>query len=319
MSQERAIRRVAIVGTGTIGASWATHYLVRGLDVIATDPAPGAASALRGYVESAWADASVLGLEPDASPARLSFVSDLRGALAEADFVQESAPEHLDLKQQLFADMDAATPPEVIIASSSSGLVMTEIQAACRHPERTLVGHPMNPPHLMPLVEVVGGAATSSLAIATALSFYASIGKRPVHLRKELPGHAVNRIQSALYREVVYLIEQGVVSVADADDLVSWGPGLRWGVMGPSLLWHLAGGNRGIQSFAQHLMDPLFASWPGLGNPELTDELRQRIIDGVLGEVGGQSIEELTTRRDAMLLALQIIRTKDARPLQCEL
>jgi carnitine 3-dehydrogenase len=311
MYSHKPVRRVAIVGTGVIGASWATHYLARGFDVVATDPAPGAETELRAYVEEAWDGAAALALAPGASLGRLSFVADMQRALVDADFVQENAPERPELKIKLFADIDRATPRDAIIASSSSGITMSEIQADCPHPERTVIGHPFNPPHLIPLVEVVGGTKTAPETIRDAMSFYASIGKRPIHLKKELPGHVANRIQSALYREVVYLIEQDVLDVADADDAVSWGPGLRWGVMGPNLLWHLGGGEGGIQHFMEHLMGPMATTmWPALGSPELTPELEQKIIDGVLEEAGGHSIDELAAQRDAMLLGLQAVRAK---------
>jgi carnitine 3-dehydrogenase len=310
MNSQKSVRRVAIVGTGTIGASWATHYLARGFDVVATDPAPGAETALRSYVDAAWDGAATLGLSPGGSPDRLEFTADLREAVADADFVQENAPERPELKVKLFADMDDAAPVEAIIASSTSGITMSEMQVECRHPERTVIGHPFNPPHLIPLVEVVGGTKTAPETVQAAMSFYASIGKRPIRLKKELPGHVANRIQSALYREVVYLIQQDVLDVADADDAVSWGPGLRWGVMGPSLLWHLGGGEGGIQHFMDHLMDRMADGWPGLGNPELTPELKRKIVDGVLEEADGHSIDELTAQRDAMLLGLQAVRAK---------
>lgn len=312
MNPRRSVRRVAIVGAGTIGASWATHYLARGLEVIATDPAPGAREALDAYVESAWEGATALARRVDASRSHLTFTADLREAVAAADFVQENAPERLDIKAELFAEIDRAAACDVIVASSSSGLLMTEIQQWCAHPERMVIGHPMNPPHLMPLVEVVAGSSTSRDTVQAAVSFYRSVGKRPIHLHKEIAGHAVNRLQSALYRELVYLIDAGVIDPADADDVVSWGPGLRWGVMGPNLLWHLGGGQGGIQAFAEHLMDPLASSWRELGDPQLTDALKQTIIEAVLKETAGQSIDELAARRDAMLVRLQAIRTEDA-------
>jgi carnitine 3-dehydrogenase len=308
MNTQKPVRHIAIVGTGTIGASWATHYLARGFDVTATDPAPGAEAALRSYVEGAWAGATTLGLAPGASLDRLKFTSDLGSALADADFVQENAPERPELKVKLFADIDEATPPESIIASSSSGITMSVMQAECRRPERTVIGHPFNPPHIIPLVEVVGGSKTDPQTIQDAMVFYAAIGKKPIHLKKELPGHVANRLQSALYREVVYLISQGVLDVADADDAVSWGPGLRWGVMGPNLLWHLGGGQGGIQHFMDHLMPRMAAGWPGLGNPALTPELAHQIVKGVIEEADGQSIEELEAQRDEMLFGLLAVR-----------
>jgi len=308
MSGQKPVRRVAIVGAGTIGASWATHYLARGFDVVATDPVAGAETALRAYVNGAWGAMTGLGLSDGASPDRLEFTADLREALADAEFVQENAPERPELKVELFADIDEATPSDTIIASSSSGITMSDIQARCRHPERTVIGHPLNPPHIIPLVEVVGGAATTPQTIERTISFYASAGKRPIHVKKELAGHVVNRIQSALYREVLYLIQEDVLGVADADDAVSWGPGLRWGVMGPNLLWHLGGGRGGIEQFMANLMDPMAAAWSTLGDPELSPELKQKVVDGVRKQVDGVSIDELATRRDAMLLALQAMR-----------
>lgn len=313
MSTQSTVRRVGIVGTGTIGASWATYYLARGFDVTATDPAPNAESALRTFVDGAWDAATTLGHSPGASPDRLTFEADMRQAVADADFVQENAPERPDLKVKLFADIDDATPSDAIIASSSSGITMSEIQAGCRHPERTVIGHPFNPPHVIPLVEVVGGTRTAPETIAAAMSFYASIGKKPIHLKKELPGHVANRIQSALYREVVYLIDQGVLDVADSDDAVSWGPGLRWGVMGPNLLWHLGGGEGGIQHFMDTLMPRMAAAWPALGVPELTPELKDKIVTGVLKEAGDQPIDALAAQRDAMLFGLLAVRAKEGR------
>jgi carnitine 3-dehydrogenase len=312
MSFNESVSRIAIVGTGTIGASWAAQYLARGFDVVATDPAPGAEEKLRSYVDAAWDALTTLGLSPGASRDRLRFTADMHEALADADYVQENAPERPEFKVKLFAEIDDATPAEAIIASSSSGITMSVIQAECKRPERTVIGHPFNPPHVIPLVEVVGGAKTSPDTIQDAMSFYASIGKRPIHLKKELPGHVANRLQAALYREVAYLIGEGVLDVADSDDAVSWGPGLRWGVMGPNLLWHLGGGEGGIDHFMDTLMEPLVAMWKSLGNPEMTPELKRTIADGVLEEADGRSVDELAADRDAMLLALQAVRAEYA-------
>ena len=286
MSFNKPIRRIAIVGTGVIGASWAAHYLARAFDVVATDPATNAEENLRKYVDEAWKQATSLGLTPGASRNRLSFTSKMQEALANADFVQENAPERPDFKIKLFAEMDAATPVDSIIASSSSGITPSVMQTNCKHPERVLIGHPFNPPHIIPLVEVVGGTKTAPEAIQRAIEFYASIGKKPILLNKELPGHVANRLQAALYREVMYLIQQGVLSVADADDAVSFGPGLRWGVMGPSLQFHLGGGSGGIKHFMDQLMDPMAALIKTLGTPDVTTELKKTIADGVLREAG---------------------------------
>ena len=309
MPFDKPIRRIAIVGTGVIGASWAAQYLARGFDVIATDPAPDAEINLRKYVDEAWGQLEAIGLPPVASRDRLTFTPDMNKALAGADFVQENAPERPEFKIKLFADMDTAAPADSLIASSSSGITPSVMQSKCKHPERVLVGHPFNPPHIIPLVEVVGGAKTAPEAIRQAMAFYAAIGKKPIRLHKELIGHVGNRLQAALYREVAYLISQGVLSVADADDAVSWGPGLRWGVMGPSLQWHLGGGPGGIKHFMEHLMDPLGGMWKTLGNPEVTPELKRTITDGVLQEAGNRSVEQLAQEENELLVALLRLRT----------
>jgi carnitine 3-dehydrogenase len=318
VSLERPISRITIVGTGVIGASWAALYLARGFNVIATDPAPNAEGNLRKYIDDAWEMLTVLGLTPGASRDRLSFTANLRDALAKADFVQENAPERPEFKVKLFSDIDAATPPDSIIASSSSGITPSVMQSQCRHAERVLVGHPFNPPHIVPLVEVVGGANTSPAAIQRAMAFYASIGKKPVLLRKELPGHVGNRLQTALYREVMYLIQQGVLGVTDADDVVSYGPGLRWGVMGPSLQWHVGGGAGGIKHFMEHLMEPMAAGFNSLGNPEVTPELKRAIVEGVLLEAEGHSVEQLAQQENELLVGLIRLRAQRGRALEAE-
>ena len=310
MSFNKPIHRIAIVGTGVIGASWSAYYLARGFDVVATDPAPNAEANLHKYVDEAWEQLEAIGLSPGASRDRLSFTTDMKAALSEADLVQENGPERPDFKIKLFADMDDATPPDSIIASSSSGITMSVMQSGCKRPERCVIGHPFNPPHIIPLVEVVGGAKTSPAAIQQAMAFYAAIGKKPILLHKELPGHVGNRLQAALYREVMHLIQQGVLSVADADDAVSWGPGLRWGVMGPSLQWHLGGGTGGIEHFMEHLMDPLAGMIKTLGTPEITPDLKRTIVEGVLQEAGRRSVEQLAHEEDELLVGLLRLRSQ---------
>jgi 3-hydroxyacyl-CoA dehydrogenase len=312
MNYDKPIRRIAIVGTGVIGASWAAQYLARGLDVVATDPAPGAEQKLRKYVDEAWGVLTAIGLTPDASRERLSFTTDMKQALSQADLVQENGPERPDFKMKLFADMDDATPPDSLIASSSSGITPSIMQSKCRFPERILVGHPFNPPHIIPLVEVVGGAETSPAALEQAMRFYASIGKKPILLRKEMPGHVANRLQLALYREVLYLIEQDVLSVADADNAVSWGPGLRWGVMGPNLQFHLAGGSGGIQHFLEGVFAGLAPVFKSLGDPSINAELKQKIAQGVLKEAGPRSVEQLAEKENEVLVGLLGLRAQHA-------
>jgi 3-hydroxyacyl-CoA dehydrogenase len=313
MSFDKPIRRIAIVGTGVIGASWAAQYLACGIDVIATDPAPNAEENLRKYVDEAWEQLTAIGLSPGASRNRLSFTTNMKDALSKADLVQENGPERPDFKIKLFADMDEAAPVDSIIASSSSGITPSVMQSQCKHPERVLVGHPFNPPHIIPLVEVVGGTKTSPEAIERAIAFYGSIGKKAIRLHKELPGHVANRLQAALYREIMYLIQNGVLSVADADDAVSYGPGLRWGVMGPSLQWHLGGGPGGIKHFMDHLMDPLAGMMKALGTPDITPELKQTIVDGVLREAGNSSVDQLAEKEDHVLVGLLRLRAEQAK------
>src|SRR2546429_4978079 len=203
MSNNKPIRRVAIIGTGVIGASWAALFLAKGLDVVATDVAPNAEASLKRFVDGAWPALDRLGLTPGASPLRLAFTADLSEAVKGADLVQENGPERIEFKRKLYGQLDELLPADVIIASSSSGLTMSEIQLGCRsHPERCVIGHPFNPPHLVPLVEIVGGAKTSEETIQRAVEFYTALGKRTVRLHKEVPGHIANRLQSALSREV---------------------------------------------------------------------------------------------------------------------
>src|SRR6201996_5785676 len=239
----RPIRQIAIIGTGVIGASWASLFLAKGLDVVATDIAPDAETALRRFVIQAWPALTRLGLTAGASQSRLTFTPDIAAAVRGVDFVQENGPERIDFKKNLYRQLDELLPADVIIASSSSGLTMSEIQSACgAHPERCVIGHPFNPPHLVPLVEIVGGAKTSEATIRRAIEFYDNLGKETVRLRKEVPGHVANRLQAALAREVYHLVAEDVVSAADVDTALCWGPGLRWGIMGNMMLNHLGGG-----------------------------------------------------------------------------
>ena len=311
MSQHKPIRRVAIIGTGVIGASWASLFLAKGLDVVATDVAPGAEAALRHFVSTAWPALQRLGLAPGASQDRLSFTASLADAVKDADLVQENGPEKIDFKKTLYRQLDELLPANVLIASSSSGLTMSEIQSACtNHPERCVLCHPFNPPHLVPLVEIVGGAKTSKDTIERVDEFYTSLGKRTVRVNKEVPGHVANRLQAALAREVYYLVAEGVVSAADVDTALCWGPGLRWAIMGNLMLNHLGGGPGGIEHFFQQFTGPMTAWWKVLGSPELTPEVQKKLIDSVHAEVGSRSIDELESERDEVLLGLLELRSK---------
>src|ERR1700678_2447055 len=299
-----SIRRVAVVGAGTIGASWTAYFLAHGLDVTVSDPAPTTPDLAKRTIETVWPSLVQLGLAPDASPDRVRSVADRVAAVEGAEFVQENGPEKEDVKIVLFARLDAVLPVETIIASSSSGLLISRIQSGCARPERTVIGHPFNPPHLMPLVEVVGGERTSADTVARTMAFYREIGKYPIHIRAEVTGHIANRLQAALWREAIHLVDTGVASVADVDAAVSYGPGLRWALMGPSLTFHLGGGEGGMEHFMAHLGMPMQTWFDALGTPELTLERQQRIIDGVAEASEGRSVADLASERDALLLEL---------------
>src|SRR6516165_9644166 len=311
MTDTKPIHRIAIIGTGVIGASWSALFLAKGLDVTATDVAPNAEAALRRFIDEAWPALKRLGLAPGASPSKLKFTTALADAVKGADLVQENGPERIDFKKKLYGQLDELLPPDVIIASSSSGLTMSEIQSgAASHPERCVIAHPFNPPHLIPLVEIVGGVKTSEATIRRAAEFYTSIGQRTVRLNKEMPGHVANRLQAALGREVYYLVSEGVVSAADVDTALCWGPGLRWGVMGNMMLNHLGGGPGGIEHFFQQFTGPMTAWWKTLGSPVLTPQVQKKLIDSVHAEIGSRTIEELEAERDQVLLGLLELRAK---------
>jgi carnitine 3-dehydrogenase len=304
MEQNKAIRRVAVIGTGVIGASWAAYFLARGLDVSAYDPMPGAEAKLRDAVSGHWPSMQKLGLSEAASLDRLSFSVDLATALAGADFVQENGPEREDLKTELFRNMDALLPADVILASSSSGLLMSRVQGACAHPERVILGHPFNPPHMIPLVEVIGGALTSNESVERTMAFYTAIGKRPIHPLKEVKGHVANRLQAALWREAFHLVDQGVATVADIDTAIAYGPGLRWALMGPFLNLHLSGGEGGIRHVLDHLGPPIESWWADLGAPAITEELKKKICAGVDDALRGRQQSQLAPERDRLLTGL---------------
>ncbi|MGY3578839.1 3-hydroxyacyl-CoA dehydrogenase NAD-binding domain-containing protein [Bradyrhizobium sp. USDA 4504] len=311
MTNAKPIHRIAIIGTGVIGASWASLFLAKGLQVVATDPAPNAEASLRKFVETAWPALKRLGLSAGASQSNLKFTADLAQAVAGVDLVQENGPERIDFKQKLYGQLDELLPPDVIIASSSSGLTMSEIQkGAPTHPERCVIGHPFNPPHLIPLTEIVGGAKTSEATIQRASEFYTSIGQKTVRINKELPGHVANRLQAALGREVYYLVSEGIVSAADVDTALSWGPGLRWGIMGNMMLNHLGGGPGGIEHFFHQFTGPMSAWWKTLGSPVLSPEVQKKLIDSVHAEVGSRSVQELEHARDEILLGLIELRKR---------
>lgn len=299
------VRRIALIGGGTIGASWAAWFLARGYEVSLFEPTEEGEARSRSILEAAWPTMESLGLAAGASLERLSFRRDLPAALEAADFVQESAPERLEIKLPLLESLDAALPPDRVIASSTSGFMPSELQvAAKRHPERLLVGHPFNPPHLVPLVEVVGGPGAAPEAVDWALAFYGHVGKTAIRVEKEVTGHIANRLQTALFREALHLVDEGVASVADIDRAIATGPGLRWAIMGPIMTFNLGGGPGGMRHFFEQFA-PVTRSWfRQLGAPELDEALQAKVIEGVEVEMAGRSMEELVAWRDETFLKL---------------
>ncbi len=309
------VERAAVVATGVIGAGWATVFLARGLDVTATDPAPGAEDALRRTVEAQWPVMEALGLAPGASPDRLRFAASAEEAVADAQFVQENGPERLDLKRDLFQRLDEAAPAGAVLATSSSTITASEIQDACaRHPGRVVLGHPFNPSHLVPLVEVAGGRETSAAAVERAMAFYRALGKHPIHLKREVRGHVANRLQAALWQEAFHLVATGVAGVEEVDAAIAHGPGLRWALLGPFLNLHLSGGPGGIgELFGKPLWQATEAMWRDLGSVSVDAELGRRVAEGVAEEVAAQGGREaVARRRDEAMLALLRLKAEGA-------
>lgn len=298
------IRKISIVSTGVIGAGWAVHFLAQGFDVVATDPAEGAADRLHEFVESHWKTVERLGLAEGASPERLKFVPEVAEAVSDADFIQENGPEKLDIKHALIAQIEAAAPKGTIIASSSSGLSASDIQEGAKHPERIILGHPFNPPYLIPLVEVGGGALTSADVVDAAIAFYSAVGKKPIRINKEMKGHIANRLQVALWREAISLVEMGAASVADIDTAIAHGPGLRWSLLGPFLNLHASGGAGGVKHVLEHL-GPAQREWArDLGAYPETDDYIAPIAAGVDAELAGVDFTKALEERDALLVDL---------------
>jgi carnitine 3-dehydrogenase len=298
------IRTIGLIGTGVIGAGWAARCLAHGLDVVAWDPGADAESILRGKVANAWPALSRLGLADGASMERLRFVATCEDAARDADFIQESAPEVEDLKRSLLARVDGAARPDVLIASSSSGLLPTIFQKDCAHPGRVLVGHPFNPVYLLPLVEVLGGDATKPAALDAATAFYKTIGMRPLRVRTEIPGYISDRLQEALWREILHMVAEGVATTDELDDAIRFGPGLRWSFMGTCMIFHMAGGDAGMRHMLKQFGPALKLPWTKLEAPELTDSLIDRMVEGTLAQASGRSVAELERYRDDALISV---------------
>lgn len=298
------IKKVAIVGTGVIGAGWAARFLHMGIDVVATDPGPGAEEKLREIIANAEPALAKLTLVPLGRKGNLTFTADLAAAVADADFIQECAPEREDLKRKLLADVSRAAKPGTPIASSSSGLLPTAIQADCVNPERVFIGHPFNPVYLLPLVELVAGEKTAPETITRAAEFYTSIGMHALPVRKEIEGYLSDRLQEALWREVLHLVNDGVATTDELDRAIIYGPGLRWALMGTNLTFHLAGGEAGMRHMLEQFGPALKLPWTKLVAPELTDHLIDAMVEGTEAQAGDKSVRELERLRDDCLVGI---------------
>lgn len=298
------IKTVGIVGAGVIGAGWAARALARGYDVIASDPGPDAAEILKGKIANAWPALVNIGWAKTPTPPDIRFTTDLAELARESDFIQESAPERIDLKQKVHRELSASARPDVIIGSSSSGLLPSEIQDGCTNPERILIGHPFNPVYLLPLCELVAGKRTSEDAIARADEFYKSLGMHTLRVRKEVDAYLADRLQEAIWRECLHLIDEGVATTGDLDDAIVYGPGIRWAFQGIFHTYTLAGGDNGMRHFMEQFGPALKLPWTKLEAPELTDTLIDRIVEGCDERRAGRSISELEQRRDKALIAI---------------
>lgn len=299
-----SVTRVTSIGAGPIGAGWAAHFLARGYDVTAYLHSLDELPAFNEILDTAWVSLEALGLARKASRSRLTVTDDLEQAVSLAQFVQESAPERLDLKQQLYEVLGKAVPADVVISSSTSGLTMTDIQSRCPTPQRTLVGHPFNPPYLLPLVEIVGGRQTSPEAVQWARDFYAHAGKAPLVMKKEIPGFVATRLQEALWREALHMVANGEASPEDIDTALINGPAPRMAIQGQCMAFHVACGEGGMATNLDQFGPALKLPWTRLEAPELTRELRDRLVDGCIEIAGGRHFKEMAAERDRAIVGV---------------
>ena len=299
-----SVIRVTSIGAGPIGAGWAAHFLARGYDVCAYIHDPKERESFDAILDTAWISLSALGLEKGASRDRPSVTSDLNMAVQDTDFIQESAPERIEIKQALYKTLGEIVPSHVVIGSSTSGLTMTDIQQNCATPERCVIGHPFNPPYLLPLVEIVGGKQTSPDAVAWAGKFYEAAGKSPLIMKKEIPGFVATRLQEALWREALHMVANGEATPADIDNALMNGPAPRMAVQGQCMAFHVACGEGGMATNLDQFGPALKLPWTRLEAPELTQELRDRMVEGCNAIAGTQRFEDMAAKRDAQIVAV---------------
>ncbi len=299
------ISHCAVLGAGVIGASWAALFLAAGRSVAVYDPALEAEAQTRAYIDTAWPALTELGLTERGDPTRITFHTEAIAAVSDAGLVQENAPERLPIKHALIREVEQALAPNAVFSSSTSGLTWEAIAAGFAHPGRFVLGHPFNPPHLIPLVEMTAGPETEEAAFDTARRFYEDIGKVTIRLHKGMPGHVANRLQAAVWREAVHMVIEGVASVEDVDKAMWAGPGLRWAAMGPTMLFNLGAGDGGLQAFCDHFQGTFNGWWDDLGRPYLTEEVIAQLVQGVQAEAQGKDPAALSADRDALIVAMQ--------------
>ena len=300
----RDFERVAVLGAGVIGASWTTLFLAAGLRVDVYDQAPDSEKKVKKYIDQAWPTLAALEMTSKGNPDQVTFHRGAEAAIENAQFVQESIPEKLALKHELFALIEPKLPPDAIVASSASGLMVSEMQQGWQDPSRFLLGHPFNPPHLIPLVELLSNKRTATGVLEAAEHFYRQVGKVTIRVKREVPAHVANRLQAALWREAIHLVQSGVASVEDVDKAVWAGPGLRWAAMGPHMLFHLGAGPGGMQEFCNRYRESFHRWWCDLGEVELDEGLAQKLAEGVAAEARGKSVESASEERDALIVSI---------------
>lgn len=299
------VQRVAVLGAGVIGASWTALFLAAGRSVTVYDPASDVETNVRSYIERAWPALDQLGLTERATPEALRFVSTAHDAVEGADFIQENVPERVPIKHAIYAEIEPALKEGAIVSSSTSGLTLEALQTGWSNPAPLILGHPFNPPHLIPLVELTANAKTGTDVFDRTEAFYADIGKVTIRIKKGLPGHVANRLQAAVWREAVHMAVEGVASVEDIDKAMWAGPGLRWAAMGPTMLFHLGAGEGGLRAFCDHFADTFNGWWEGLGDPRLTPKVIETLVAGMNEQARGRTTAELSANRDEMLIAMQ--------------
>ena len=301
----RTVKTLGLLGTGVIGGGWAARALHFGIDVLAADVKPEMEGWIRGAVANAEPALARLTAAPLPPKGRLTFTTDLAVMAAKADFIQENIPEQLPLKQRMLAEVSRHAAADVVIASSTSGLMPSDLQRDMRHPERLIVGHPFNPVYLLPLVELVGGRQTAEASLEAARRFYVYIGMHALKVRREIPGHLTDRLQEAIWREILHLVNDGVATTGELDESIIYGPGLRWAGMGTNQIYHLAGGEPGMRHMLAQFGPCLKWPWTKLEAPELTEQLIDRMVAGTEAQAAGRSIRELERLRDDYLVAIQ--------------